>query len=129
MAGDSISAVVSKVVAAQQEEKVVNRYFKSALGVCSYTGPVDSDGQPHDTGEATFTDGRLYRGPFVHGNMEGTDAFFRYDNGDIFEGTFANNAFSQGRYILKDDGSYFEGTFKNGQPDQGDWFDKQGNKL
>ena len=55
--------------------------------------------------------------------------FFRYDNGDIFEGTFANNAFSQGRYTLKDDGSYFEGTFKNGQPDQGDWFDKQGNKL
>lgn len=108
---------------------VTDRYFKSALGVCSYTGPVDDNDDPHGTGEASFTDGRLYKGPFLHGKMEGNNAYFRYDNGDVFEGTFVNNGFSRGRYTMKEDGSYFIGTFKNGQPDQGDWFDKQGNKL
>ncbi len=108
---------------------VADRYFKSALGVCSYTGPVDADNQPHGIGEASFTDGRLYRGPFVHGKMEGNGAYFRYDNGDTFEGSFSNNAFKEGRYTMKDDGSYFEGSFKGGQPDKGQWYDKNNNKL
>lgn len=108
---------------------VTDRYFKSALGVCSYTGPVDDNDDPHGTGEASFTDGRLYKGPFLHGKMEGDNAYFRYDNGDVFEGSFVNNGFSRGRYTMKEDGSYFVGTFKNGQPDRGDWFDKQGSKL
>lgn len=108
---------------------VINSYFKSALGVCSYTGPVDDEDTPHGTGEASFTDGRLYRGPFVHGQMEGDNVFFRYDNGDTFEGSFVNNRFNRGRYTMKDDGSYFEGTFKDGQPDNGQWYDRQGNKL
>ena len=108
---------------------VTDRYFKSAIGVCSYTGPVDGDGNPHGKGEASFTDGRLYKGTFLHGKMEGDNAYFRYDNGDVFEGSFVNNSFSRGCYTMKEDGSYFVGTFKNGQPDQGDWFDKRGNKL
>ena len=110
----------SPLVAAEQPERgvtvktVKDRYFKSALGVCSYTGPVDGEDQPNGTGEASFTDGRLYRGPFMHGTMEGDGAFFRYDNGDTFEGSFKNNAFARGRYTMKADGSYFEGTFKDG---------------
>ena len=108
---------------------VTNSYFKSAIGVCSYTGPVDDEGNPHGKGEASFTDGRLYRGPFDHGTMSGDNVFFRYDNGDTFEGSFVNNRFNQGRYTMKDDGSYFEGTFKDGQPDRGQWYDRQGNKL
>lgn len=108
---------------------VTNSYFKSALGVCSYTGQVDDNGHPHGTGECIFIDGRLYRGPFYHGNMTGENAYFRYDNGDIFEGSFSGNRFYKGRYTLKEDGSYFEGTFKNGQPDNGIWYDKRGNKI
>jgi hypothetical protein len=108
---------------------VTNSYFKSALGVCSYTGPVDDEGNPHGKGEASFTDGRLYKGPFEHGTMTGDKAYFRYDNGDTFEGSFKGNSFNRGRYTMKEDGSYFEGTFKNGQPDRGQWYDRQGNKL
>ena len=119
----------SELVNSDVKETVTDRYFKSALGVCSYSGPVDDEDNPHGTGTATFTDGRMYKGPFVHGRMEGDNAYFRYDNGDIFEGSFTSNSFSRGRYTMKSDGSYFVGTFKNGQPDQGQWFDKQGNKL
>ena len=110
-------------------QMVTNHYFDSALGVCSYTGPMDADEKPHGIGEASFTDGRLYKGPFIHGKMEGKKAFFRYDNGDTFEGTFMNNSFSEGRYSVKSDGSYFVGKFKNGQPDEGIWYDKKGNKI
>ena len=125
----------SPLVAAEQPERgvtvktVKDRYFKSALGVCSYTGPVDGEDQPNGTGEASFTDGRLYRGPFMHGTMEGDGAFFRYDNGDTFEGSFKNNAFARGRYTMKADGSYFEGTFEDGQPDKGQRYDKNNNKI
>lgn len=108
---------------------VTNSYFKSALGVCSYTGPVDDNGNPHGKGEATFTDGREYRGTFVHGTMEGKDANFRYSNGDTFVGSFKANRFARGRYTVKEDGSYFVGTFSGGQPDQGQWYDKQGNTI
>ena len=120
--------VIAKAVESAAKT-VTNSYFKSALGVCSYTGTVDDEGNPHGTGEASFTDGRLYRGPFVHGQMEGDNAFFRYDNGDTYEGSFINNRFNRGRYTMKDDGSYFEGTFKDGQPDKGQWYDKNGNSI
>jgi serine/threonine protein kinase len=110
-------------------KKVSDRYFKSALGVCSYTGPVDGDGKPHGEGEAKFPDGREYRGTFVHGTMEGEDANFRFSNGDTFVGSFKANRFARGRYTVKEDGSYFVGTFSGGQPDQGQWYDKQGNII
>ena len=110
-------------------QRVDKMYFDSALGICSYTGPVDGNRKPHGIGEVSFTDGRLYRGPFVHGKFDGVDAYFKYDNGDTFEGSFVSNAFSKGKYTLKEDGSYFIGTFKNGQPDKGQWYDKQGNQL
>jgi hypothetical protein len=113
----------------QGAKQVTKSYFESALGVCSYTGPVDADGKPDGTGEASFTDKRLYRGPFVHGNFEGDNAFFRYENGDVFEGTFNNNQFAKGKYTLKADGSYFVGSFSNGQPAVGQWYDKNGNKI
>lgn len=108
---------------------VTNHYFNSALGVSSYTGPIDKDEKPHGIGEASFSDGRLYKGPFIHGKMEGEKAYFRYDNGDYFEGSFVNNSFSEGRYSMKSDGSYFVGKFKKGQPDDGIWYDKKGNKI
>lgn len=110
-------------------QKVDKMYFDSALGVCSYTGTVDENRKPHGTGEVTFTDGRLYRGPFVHGVFEGENAYFKYENGDTFEGSFFKNGFSKGKYTIKDDGSYFIGSFRNGQPDKGIWYDKSGKQL
>jgi hypothetical protein len=130
--GDAVdSTLVSKpsVEKTGLETKVEKMYFDSALGLSSYTGPVDKNRKPHGIGEAAFNDGRLYRGPFVHGKFEGDNAYFKYDNGDTFEGTFINNSFSKGKYTIKEDGSYFLGSFKNGQPDNGSWYDKNGKAL
>lgn len=103
--------------------------YESALGKCNYIGPVDENHKPHGDGEATFIDGRFYRGPFEHGNFDGVDAYFRYDNGDTFEGSFVNNTFSKGKYTIKADGSYFIGTFKNGQPEKGTWYNIDGKVI
>lgn len=125
------STFVSKpsVEKAESETKVEKMYFDSALGISSYTGLVDENRKPHGIGEVTFDDGRFYRGPFVHGKFEGDDAYFKYDNGDTFEGSFVNNSFSKGKYTIKEDGSYFLGSFKNGQPDNGNWYDKNGKLI
>lgn len=125
---DSLKVELKKEEA--QEPKMVEKmYFDSPLGIGQYTGTVDENQMPHGAGEVTFSDGRIYRGSFIHGKFEGRDAYFKYDNGDIFEGIFMNNGFSKGRYTIKDDGSYFIGTFKNGQPDKGLWYDKNGKTI
>lgn len=104
--------------------------FESAIGECWYTGYTDNEGKPHDErGEAEFYDGRFYRGPFVHGVMEGDDAYFEYENGDIFEGSFKSNLFYKGRYTQKKDGSYFVGTFKDGKRYEGTSYDKNGKVI
>ena len=103
--------------------------YHSHLGTCTYEGTVNLQNQPHGNGEATFTDGRYYKGPFVNGNFEGRDAYFRYGNGDVFEGEFANNSFKYGRYTQKSDKSYFEGEFEVGQPSKGTWYDSKGNII
>jgi len=108
---------------------VANLRIESSLGEYKYTGAVDENQLPNGIGEAFFTDGRQYKGPFVKGIFTGQNAYFRYPNGDVFEGTFKDNSFFEGKYTIADDGSYFIGTFKNGQPNRGTWYDKNGNKL
>lgn len=108
--------------------QVTNQYFESGLGVCSYTGPVDSVGKPHGIGTATFSDGRSYQGPFVHGVAEGDSATFIKPGNGTFQGSFHADKYKEGRFTFEDDGSYFVGTFKNGQPDVGSWYNKQGQK-
>ena len=83
---------------------------------------------PFGFGEAKFTDGRKYKGYFIKGVLSGQNSYFRYPNGDVFEGTFKDNSFYEGKYTIAEDGSYFVGTFKNGQPDKGMWYDKN-NKI
>ena len=104
--------------------------YKTAIGMCQYTGYVDYNNLPDDPqGEASFNDGRYYKGGFEHGVLSGYNAYFRYPNGDIFKGEFRANSFYKGKYTIKEDGSYFEGLFKNGQPDTGNWYDKNGIKI
>lgn len=108
----------------------VHMQYKTAIGECQYTGWLDNNNLPHDKeGEAFFDDGRYYKGGFSHGVLSGYSAYFKYPNGDIFEGEFRNNSFFRGKYTIKEDGSYFEGSFKNGQPDKGSWFDKNGKAI
>lgn len=99
------------------------------LGVCTYTGPIDDEDKPNGVGTAVFDDGRYYDGPFEHGNLSGNDAYFKYDGGDEFKGSFLNNSFYYGTYTLAKDKSHFTGYFKNGKPFNGKWFDKSGRLL
>ena len=122
---DSMKTSISSAI----DKKVEKMFFESPLGVGSYSGEIDTIRKPHGNGELIFTDGRIYRGPFVHGKLEGKNAYFKYDNGDTFEGSFVNNGFSEGKYTIKDDGSYFIGTFKNGQPDKGQWHSANGKLI
>lgn len=98
------------------------------LGECSYSGGIDDAGKPHGEGEAKFADGRYYKGAFNHGKLTGkVKGFFRYQNGDTFQGEFEDNRFYYGTYTQASDGSYFEGYFNgDGQPKQGKWYDNNG---
>lgn len=99
-------------------------------GDCTYTGTVNEDGVPNGDGEAWFKDGRYYKGYFANGMMVDDDAFFRFPNGDTYKGSFVNDHFSNGRYMMSQDKSYFIGTYDcNGQPKRGAWYDKNGNKI
>ena len=49
---------------------------------------------PHGSGLLKFKDGRYYKGHFSYGEMDGSDAYFSYPNGDTFVGSFANNEFN-----------------------------------
>ena len=136
---DSIEDVYSAAVVPQKHIEVMRQIlrertfqYESAIGPCTYTGDTDASGYTDDVGlpsgrgRAVFSDGRLYEGPFIHGVMEGENARFVYENGDVFEGEFRDNKFYVGKYTIKSDGSYFVGTFKDGQPDKGTWYNKNG---
>lgn len=99
------------------------------LGTCTYSGEWDNKSDiPHGQGEAKFTDGRYYKGEFNHGQLNNVKGFFKYQNGDTFEGEFRNDRFYNGTYTVASDGSYFKGYFdENGQPKQGKWYDKNNN--
>ena len=103
--------------------------YKTGIGSCKYTGPVDEDNKPHGLGEAVFNDGRYYKGEFEHGVLTGDNAYFKYSNGDVFEGRFYRNSFFEGKYTIAEDGSYYIGYYSNGQPDGGTWYDKNGKKI
>ena len=127
---DTVEVVAQEVQKAEQEVirfDSVN-YVQTALGECFYVGYLDANDKPHGMGEATFRDNRYYKGPFVHGSFEGENAFFRYPNGDTFEGTFKNDAFYEGRYTLADSGDYFVGKFHDGQPADGTWYENNKNR-
>ena len=124
---DSTAEIVDSIV---EMTKVERMQFESVLGSCHYTGYVDEFNRPHDPqGEAFFKDGRYYKGGFVGGTLEGENTFFKYPNGDIFEGEFRDNSFFWGKYTIAEDQSYFKGSFKNGQPDSGNWYDKNGKHI
>lgn len=126
---DSVAVVETEEMPVATET-VENKLMKTALGECSYTGEVDTEGRPNGHGVAVWSkgDGKKYDGEWVNGNMEG-QTIYTQRSGDTFVGTFKNNRYHQGRYTIISSGEYFEGTFKNGQPDKGNWYDKNGKIL
>ena len=116
------------------EDSVIEAYANdlhctNSLGSFTYNGVVNYDNQPNGIGEAIFDNGNTYEGPFVNGQMEGDNAVFKYKIGDVFEGSFKNNAFNYGKYTIAKTGEYFVGSFQNGEPLHGTWYDKAGRKL
>jgi len=103
--------------------------YETAIGGSQYSGPVDEQNRPNGYGEAFFNDGRYYKGGFEHGVLTGEDCYFKYANGDVFQGKFRNNSFYYGRYTMVDDKSYFIGYYDKGQPSSGTWYDKNGKVI
>ena len=121
-------AVDSDSIAVVYEE-VDQLKYQTPIGLCQYSGPVDDNNDPNGIGEAYFSDGRYYKGNFEHGTLTGKDTYFKYANGDTFEGEFRDNAFYFGKYTIAEDKSYFVGFYKNGQPNGGTWYDKNGKVI
>lgn len=117
----------STEVAAQT---VTDMAYATPLGECLYTGTVNADGVPDGKGMATWNKGKAvsYDGEWKNGRMDGETTYI-LRNGDIFEGTFKDDHYDQGKYTEKSSGEYFEGTFKNGQPSKGRWYDRNGAVL
>ena len=111
-------------------EKMVENYPVYGPGgnvAFHYTGPLVK-GFPEGKGKAIYTDQDkdTYTGHFVAGNRNDTFATLTFKNGDKYEGSFVNDLFGEGSYIMKKDGSYFKGTFKDFQPYNGTWYDVNG---
>lgn len=114
-------------------DSVNNQRMTINGNLCYYTGTVTYDGATaiaDGNGEATFSNGCYYKGPFSNGLMHGNDAYYKYANGDVFQGSFVNNLFTEGTYTVKETGEYYTGTFDNqGLPKKGTWYDKDGKVL
>lgn len=130
VAWDSTYADTAAADTAMAETYVNQVQCNVMQGTCTYTGYVNEDGVPNGDGEAWFNDGRYYKGYFANGMMADDDAFFRFSNGDTYQGSFVNDHFSNGRYTIAEDKSYFVGSYDDqGQPKSGAWYDKNGNKI
>ena len=105
--------------------------LNKALGSCIYTGEVDDNNLPNGKGKARFADGSIYNGEFVHGKLEGKAKFTNGDGSNVFEGTFKNDAYHNGKLTDTSTGSYFIGDFKDGEPvkSSGKVYDRQGNEI
>lgn len=120
----------SEILSEGAVERVVDLAIPTSIGTAKYSGEVDADEKPHGKGIATWTEGKAlqYDGEWVHGKMEG-ETKYTLRNGDVFEGTFKDNKYSEGKYTIQSTGDYFEGSFKNEDVDKGAWYDKSGKKT
>lgn len=100
----------------------------------AYTGTIaDTIGAlPQGHGTAKFEKygsipAATYTGYFTDGLCDDQtgNATLKFDNGDVYKGTFSKGYYKQGTYTLKD-GSYFKGTFKEGNPYKGKWYNSDG---
>ena len=120
---------------------VENMKASNTLGDYLYTGMIDADSLPHGKGEAVFSNSetaKSYKGSFVHGVMDGSDAEYVFQNGDAFIGSFKDGHFDEGKLTIAQTGEYYVGKFNvdgvpptdaDGNPTDGKWYDKDGNEL
>lgn len=97
----------------------------------SYTGQINSEGQPHGRGEAKYDDGTVYNGGWLNGKWDGDDCDMTIPaDGALpeqhFRGTMRNDEYANGRITFGNDKSYYEGTFKNNAPLDGAYYNADG---
>lgn len=136
----SMAAVDSDSVAAEVPEKSVTNLMVSVksgpknMRNYAFTGSIaDTIGAlPQGQGTAKFEKygsipAATYTGYFTDGLCDDQtgNATLKFDNGDVYKGTFIKGYYDQGIYTLKD-GSCFKGTFKEGSPYKGKWYNPDG---
>ncbi len=85
----------------------------STNGVVSYKGGVSRSGSHGKDCFKMFPDGSVYRGDFIHGEMEGFGRL-EHPNGDVYEGIFgAGKKHGQGKMTFAN-GSIFSGSWVDG---------------
>lgn len=105
--------------------EVKNKSLNITLGRCVYTGKVDAVGKPHGQGEARFSNGSYYKGPFVHGVAQGSKVVYKDKDGNTYEGSFRKDKFYDGRYTFVD-GTYC--IYEKGKSDF-TLYDRNGRKI
>lgn len=128
------SKIVRDTVKVNEQTKlpnIANRlHCKIIDSSCKYSGPLTKDSIPNGEGEVWFDDGRYYKGYIANGKMVDKNAIFKFPNGDVYEGAFVNDHFSNGKYTIWQDKSYFIGSFNSqGETKKGTWYDKNGNTI
>ncbi|MDE6487892.1 MAG: hypothetical protein K2L46_01290 [Paramuribaculum sp.] len=131
-AADTPAAMAAPVLPDKPEnETLTDSLISNGTSKFRYTGPVNASGLPEGTGSADYRNGqwKSYEGEWSEGVWNGNGKLV-YANGDIFEGSFDNGSFNEGKYMIQPDsagkGSYFTGTFKNGTPFNGTWHQPDG---
>lgn len=94
--------------------------------ICIWRGSL-IDEKPSGIGVLEYDendkDGRKeYRGTMKLGKREAGNATLSYRNGNVYEGSFKNDNFEEGKLVLQSEGMYFVGKFTDNQPCNGKWF-------
>lgn len=128
-ANDASAETLQISEASKTPQTVKDFKINTSEGPALYTGEVNDRKLPHGKGVAIWKkgDGKKYDGEWVNGDMHGKTTY-TLRSGDVFEGTFKNNEYAEGKYSSKKYQDYYIGTFKNGKPFKGAWYDKKGKK-
>ena len=92
---------------------VTDMSYTNSKGVSFvYTGDVNGEGAPDGTGTGVYSDG-TYKGEYAAGLRHGNAVYDTKDGINHFEGTYADDMYSEGTLTWHDDDSFFKGTFKD----------------
>lgn len=101
-------------------------YGANGAVIFKWSGTIKNnlpDGKGVAKYDSSDPDGRKdYKGDYVNGIRTSKNATLTYTNGDIYEGSFDDDKFVEGKLTLKEAQMYFKGKFKENQPYEGNWF-------
>ena len=128
---DNASDYVSNEDAVIPDERYVQEeavYGSNGNVKYYWTGNI-KEGQPEGTGVAVYPNGDKYGRKEYSGTMQGglkhaENASLKYQNGDSYKGSFANDHFQEGTYYVSATGERFVGKFKDDQPYNGSWHNR-----